>query len=52
MMVIGGDFKAAKNGGERKGRMSVENNIEREEFSNFISDTGLVDVPCKGKKYS
>ncbi|XP_058754722.1 uncharacterized protein LOC131627879 [Vicia villosa] len=50
--VLGGDFNSVKNGGERKGRSVVGNQAEWEEFSGFINDLGLEDVPCKGKKFS
>ncbi|XP_058726433.1 uncharacterized protein LOC131597778 [Vicia villosa] len=50
--LIGGDFNSVKNGGEKKGRSEIENRAEWEEFAGFISDTGLEDVPCKGKKFS
>ncbi|XP_058741852.1 uncharacterized protein LOC131614256 [Vicia villosa] len=50
--LIGGNFNAVKNGGERKGRTVVGNHAEWDEFSGFINDTGLVDVSCKVKKFS
>lgn len=50
--MIGGDFNAVKNGGERKGRTTLGNHSEWDEFSCFINDIGLVDVPIKGKKFS
>lgn len=50
--VIGGDFNAVKNKEERKCKTNMGNYLEREEFSCFIKDIGLEDVPCKGKKFS
>lgn len=50
--VLGGDFNAIKNGRERKGRVVSFNNKEADCFAEFISKSGLVDVPCKGKNYS
>lgn len=50
--VVRGDFNAVKNGRERKGRIDLSNQGDWEEFSGFINDKGLVDVPCKGKKLS
>ncbi|XP_058726223.1 uncharacterized protein LOC131597549 [Vicia villosa] len=46
-------FKIGKGqDGERKGRTALRNQAEWEEFSGFINDMGLVDIPCKGKKFS
>ncbi|XP_058726206.1 uncharacterized protein LOC131597531 [Vicia villosa] len=50
--IMGGDFNAIKNSRERKGRMVVPNHCEMELFSEFIDESSLVDVPCKGKKIS
>ncbi|XP_058757308.1 uncharacterized protein LOC131630545 [Vicia villosa] len=50
--LIGGDFNAVKNRGERKGRTAVGNHAEWDEVSSFINDIGLLDVSCKGKKFS
>ncbi|XP_058741814.1 uncharacterized protein LOC131614210 [Vicia villosa] len=50
--IIGGDFNAVKKRRERYGRSSDSNSVERREFSDFIDGCGLVDVPCKGKKFS
>ncbi|XP_058752758.1 uncharacterized protein LOC131625938 [Vicia villosa] len=49
---MGGDFNAIKHSRERKGRMVVPNHCEMELFSEFIDESSLVDVPCKGKKIS
>ncbi|XP_058741064.1 uncharacterized protein LOC131613407 [Vicia villosa] len=50
--LLGGDFNSVKNGGERKGRPVVDNQVEWDEFTGFINDIGLEDVSCKGKKFS
>ncbi|XP_058775987.1 uncharacterized protein LOC131650289 [Vicia villosa] len=50
--IIGGDFNAVKDRRERKGRSGVVNNIEMDLFADFINKYFLVDVPCKGKKFS
>ncbi|XP_058774477.1 uncharacterized protein LOC131648765 [Vicia villosa] len=50
--IIGGDFNAVKNRGERKGLSEGGGKVEWEEFSSFINDLGLEDVPCIGKKFS
>lgn len=34
------------------GQSLVISNVELREFSDFIEESGLGDVPCKGKKYS
>lgn len=48
--VIGGDFNKVKDGRERVGRLGLGSSSERNEFSDFIDDIGLVDLPYKGKK--
>src|SRR4051812_18423957 len=50
--IVGGDFNAIKNSRERKGRGLYVNNREMELFSEFIDKSELVDIPCKGKKFS
>ncbi|XP_058741918.1 uncharacterized protein LOC131614336 [Vicia villosa] len=50
--ILGGDFNAIKNGGERRGRAILENQREMNLFAEFIDKTLLVDIPCKGKKFS
>ncbi|XP_058776799.1 uncharacterized protein LOC131651145 [Vicia villosa] len=50
--ILGGDFNAIKNGGERRGRAVLENQREMNLFAEFIDKTLLVDIPCKGKKFS
>ncbi|XP_058754420.1 uncharacterized protein LOC131627572 [Vicia villosa] len=50
--IIGGDFNAVKKRSERCGLSSRNCNIEWREFSDFIDETGLVNVPCKGKRFS
>lgn len=50
--MIGGYFNAEKNGRERVGWSVLGNNSEWREFSGFIEDSGLVDIMCKGKRFS
>ncbi|XP_058759359.1 uncharacterized protein LOC131632631 [Vicia villosa] len=50
--IMGGDFNAIKNCGERKGRGVVVNHRESNLFSEFILKSELVDIPCKGNKFS
>lgn len=50
--ILDGDFNAIKTSSERKGRNDGGSKIEWEKFSCFIRDSGLEDVPCKGKKFS
>ncbi|XP_058784312.1 uncharacterized protein LOC131659088 [Vicia villosa] len=49
--IIGGDFNAVKKRSERIGQSLRISNVEWREFSDFIDDCGLVDGPCKGKKF-
>ncbi|XP_058781622.1 uncharacterized protein LOC131655832 [Vicia villosa] len=50
--IIGGDFNAIKNDRERKGRSMVVNKKEVELFADFIFNSNLVDIPCKGRNFS
>ncbi|XP_058756017.1 uncharacterized protein LOC131629235 [Vicia villosa] len=50
--IMGGDFNAIKNIRKRKGRAVSMNNKEVELFAKFIDKSALVDIPCKGKKFS
>ncbi|XP_058752224.1 uncharacterized protein LOC131625381 [Vicia villosa] len=50
--IMGGDFNATKNSSERKGRTATTHHYEEELFSDFIDKSLLVDVPCKGKKFT
>ncbi|XP_058730971.1 uncharacterized protein LOC131602770 [Vicia villosa] len=50
--ITGGDFNATKNGRERKGRAGGCYKKEMELFAEFILKSSLVDIPCKGKKFS
>ncbi|XP_058726536.1 uncharacterized protein LOC131597893 [Vicia villosa] len=50
--IMGGDFNAIKNSRERKGRGVYVNKRDMELFSEFIDRSALVDIPCKGKKFS
>ncbi|XP_058726991.1 uncharacterized protein LOC131598402 [Vicia villosa] len=50
--LIGGDFNSIKKSSERVGCFLSTQRTEWGEFSNFIDRCGLIDVPCKGKKFS
>ncbi|XP_058778886.1 uncharacterized protein LOC131652909 [Vicia villosa] len=50
--ILGGDFNAIKNARERKGRVEGSYKKETEIFAEFIHKSSLVDIPCKGKKFS
>ncbi|XP_058756965.1 uncharacterized protein LOC131630196 [Vicia villosa] len=50
--IIGGDFNAVKDRSERKGRGAVSNSQDVSGFADFIVESRLVDVPCKGKKFT
>ncbi|XP_058775485.1 uncharacterized protein LOC131649744 [Vicia villosa] len=50
--IVGGDFNSIKHSRERKGRSSSGNVSEWNAFADFIDDCNLVDVPCKGKRFS
>ncbi|XP_058783711.1 uncharacterized protein LOC131658435 [Vicia villosa] len=50
--LIGGDFNAIKRRSERVGVSFSTHRAGWGEFSNFIDMCGLIDVPCKGKKFS
>ncbi|XP_058759398.1 uncharacterized protein LOC131632678 [Vicia villosa] len=50
--IVGGDFNAVKDGKERKGKVGLVNNREADLFAEFIDKSSLVDVPCKGKKFT
>ncbi|XP_058782835.1 uncharacterized protein LOC131657455 [Vicia villosa] len=54
--ILGGDFNATKNRSERRGRgmnsNSSVNSVEMNEFVEFIDESLLVYVPCKGKKFT
>ncbi|XP_058746325.1 uncharacterized protein LOC131619219 [Vicia villosa] len=50
--VLAGDFNSVRNKTERKGKMSGGKNSETKSFNNFLDSINLIDVPCKGKKYS
>ncbi|XP_058726611.1 uncharacterized protein LOC131597971 [Vicia villosa] len=49
--IFGGDFNAVKKRSERVGLSSGGNYVEYREFSEFIDESGLMDVPSKGKKF-
>ncbi|XP_058726606.1 uncharacterized protein LOC131597964 [Vicia villosa] len=50
--IVGGDFNAVKDRKERKGKVGTVNSREVELFADFIDRSSLVDVPCKGQKYT
>ncbi|XP_058746500.1 uncharacterized protein LOC131619420 [Vicia villosa] len=50
--LIGGDFNAIKKSSERVSCSLSTQRTKWGEFSNFIDRCGLIDVPCKGKKFS
>ncbi|XP_058765712.1 uncharacterized protein LOC131639232 [Vicia villosa] len=50
--IMGGDFNAVKNHRERVGCSMRSSTVEWRDFSNFIEESGLMDVACKGKKFS
>ncbi|XP_058767498.1 uncharacterized protein LOC131641214 [Vicia villosa] len=50
--ILGGNFNAIKNDRERRGRAVSNNPREVELFAEFINKSSLVDIPCKGKKFS
>ncbi|XP_058741846.1 uncharacterized protein LOC131614250 [Vicia villosa] len=50
--IMCGDFNAIKNCRERKGRSQNVNVNEMKAFGDFIENCNLVDVPCKGKRFT
>lgn len=50
--IIGGDFNSVKKRSERVGRSVGSNFSEIKDFLDFIDNSSLVDVSCKGKKFS
>lgn len=50
--ILGGDFNAVKNGSKRKVRAAIINHREVELFVDFILNYSLMDIPCKGKKFT
>lgn len=50
--LIGGNFNAIKNRRERVGKSAQVTSAEWRDFAAFIDGMNLIDVPCKGKKYS
>ncbi|XP_058742118.1 uncharacterized protein LOC131614567 [Vicia villosa] len=50
--IMGGNFNAIKDRNERKGRTEVFNHNDINYFADFIHESRLVDLPCKGKKYT
>lgn len=50
--IIGGDFNVVKHLRERRGRSLYVDVNELKLFAEFIEKSGLVDVPCEGKKLS
>ncbi|XP_058777373.1 uncharacterized protein LOC131651709 [Vicia villosa] len=49
--IMGGDFNSNKNERERKGCV-VSRRSEMRYFSSLIEESNLVDLQCKGKRYS
>ncbi|XP_058766616.1 uncharacterized protein LOC131640222 [Vicia villosa] len=50
--LIVGDFNNIKNKEERVGRNVGGMRSEWSDFEGFIKDIGLVDIPCKGKRFT
>lgn len=50
--LLGGDFNTVKTRNERIGSSAYSKVSKRREFFSFIESTGLMDVPCKGRKFS
>ncbi|XP_058783451.1 uncharacterized protein LOC131658138 [Vicia villosa] len=50
--ILGGDFNVIKNSSERRERTVAVNHVEMDLFSEFIDESLLEDIPCKGKKFS
>ncbi|XP_058726658.1 uncharacterized protein LOC131598027 [Vicia villosa] len=50
--VLGGDFNAVCNRRERFGDSVLNSSKEWSEFEEFIRESEVEDVPCKGKKYT
>ncbi|PNX55418.1 cysteine-rich receptor-like protein kinase, partial [Trifolium pratense] len=50
--VLGGDFNAILNSGERRGCNGGSMRNERIEFGLFVDSMELVDIPVAGKKFS
>lgn len=47
--VIGGDFNAIKESGERKGRKEVTSNVDMRAFAEFIEESSFVVFRVKGR---
>lgn len=50
--VICGDFNAIKNQRERKRKTERDRSGDTKTFDNFIIESNLVDIPCKGKSFT
>ncbi|MCH90510.1 hypothetical protein A2U01_0011426, partial [Trifolium medium] len=49
---LGGDFNSITKVGERRGSNGVSGHTERVEFSQFIDDLEVIDIPVTGKKFT
>lgn len=50
--LIGGGFNAARKRSKKVGYSAGSKSLEMRDFADFIEGRGLVDVPCKGKKFT
>ncbi|XP_058746989.1 uncharacterized protein LOC131619974 [Vicia villosa] len=50
--VLAGDFNAVASESERKGVSSGSRRAEEAGFSSFVESVDLVDLPCKGKRFT
>ncbi|XP_058776524.1 uncharacterized protein LOC131650829 [Vicia villosa] len=50
--IMGGNFNVIKNTRERKGQGVYVHKRDMDLFSEFIDRSALVNIPCKGKKFS
>lgn len=49
---MAGDFNAVLSSGERRGSSTSYYNLEIREFSTFVEDMEIIDVPVIGKKFT
>lgn len=50
--IFGGYFNTMKNRGKKIGVSVSYHNSEWRDFPEFIDQRNLIDIPCRGKKYS